>query len=94
MKPYLMVTSAVFGLIAVAHIWRIIAENPHLAVEPWYVLLTLAAAGLCLWALRLLWGSPKSRCALPALGVPASRWIGDCGKWVEDAPADISEVAV
>jgi len=43
MKPYLMVTSAVFGLITVAHIWRIIAENPHLAVEPWYVVLTLAA---------------------------------------------------
>ena len=60
MKPYLMVTSAIFCLIAVAHIWRIIAENPHLAVEPWYVLLTLAAAGLCLWALRLLWGAPKS----------------------------------
>jgi hypothetical protein len=60
MKPYLMITSAVFGLITVAHIWRIIAENPHLAVEPWFVLLTLAAAGLCLWALRLLRRSPRS----------------------------------
>ena len=60
MKPYLMVTSAVFGLITVAHIWRIIAENPHLAVEPWFILLTLLAAGLCLWALRLLWRLPRS----------------------------------
>jgi hypothetical protein len=58
MKAYLIVTSSVFGLITLAHIWRIVAENAHLAMEPWYILLTLAAAGLCLWALRLLWRSP------------------------------------
>ena len=60
MRPYLIVTGAVFGLITVAHIWRIIVENPHLAVEPWFVLLTLVTAGLCLWALRLLWRLPRS----------------------------------
>ena len=54
MRAYLMTTGAIFGLITVAHIWRIIVE-PHLAMEPWYVLLTLVAAGLCLWAVRLLW---------------------------------------
>ena len=59
MKPYLVITAAVFGLITVAHIWRIVAENPRLALEPWFVLLTLAAAGLCLWALRLLWRSRR-----------------------------------
>ncbi len=60
MKAYLMTTSAVFGLITLAHIWRVIAENPHLALEPWYILLTLAAASLCLWGLRLLGRSLKS----------------------------------
>lgn len=60
MKPYLMITGAVFGLITAAHIWRIVAENPHLAVELWFVLLTLAAAGLCLWALLLLRRSARS----------------------------------
>jgi hypothetical protein len=60
MRAYLMITSALFGLITVAHIWRVIAENPHLAVEPWYILLTFAAAGLCLWGLRLQWRSPRS----------------------------------
>ena len=60
MKAYLIVTSSVFGLITVAHIWRIVAENPHLALEPWFVLLTLLAAGLCLWGLRLLWRPPGS----------------------------------
>jgi hypothetical protein len=60
MRAYLMVTGSVFGLITVAHIWRIIAENPRLALEPWFILLTLVAAGLSLWAWLLLWRSPRS----------------------------------
>jgi hypothetical protein len=54
MKPYLAITSAIFGLITVAHIWRIAAENPRLATDPWFVILTVVTAGLCLWGLRLL----------------------------------------
>lgn len=60
MKAYVMTTGAVFGLLFLAHIWRVIEEGPHLATEPWYVLITVAAAVLCLWALRLLWRSPRS----------------------------------
>lgn len=60
MKVYIMITGAVFGLIVVAHILRVVAEGPHLATEPMFILLTLAAAGLCIWAVRLLWGSPGS----------------------------------
>jgi hypothetical protein len=55
MNAYVMSTGAVFGLFTLAHIWRVIAEEPHLAREPWYVLITAAAAALCLWAVRLLW---------------------------------------
>ena len=54
MKAYVMTTGAVFGLITLAHVLRIIAEGPHLVTEPWYVLLTVAAAALALWAWRLL----------------------------------------
>jgi hypothetical protein len=54
MKAYLMTTGAVFGLITLAHLWRMIDEWPRLATDPWYVSLTLAAGALCLWALRLL----------------------------------------
>jgi hypothetical protein len=60
MKTYVMITGALFGLLTVVHIWRAIAEEPHLATDPWYVLITLASAALCIWALRLLWRSPKS----------------------------------
>ena len=54
MKAYVMTTGAVFGLITLAHVLRIIAEGRHLMTDPWFVLLTIAAGTLCLWALRLL----------------------------------------
>ena len=54
MKAYLITTGAIFGLITLAHIWRVIAESPHLAKDPWFILLTIIAAALCLWAVRLL----------------------------------------
>jgi uncharacterized membrane protein len=59
MKAYIMTTGAVFGLITVAHIWRVFAESPRLATEPWYILLTVVTAALCLWAVRLLSRSPR-----------------------------------
>jgi hypothetical protein len=54
MKAYVITTGAIFGLITLAHIWRGFVEGPHLAKEPWFVLLTILAAALCLWAFRLL----------------------------------------
>ena len=54
MKAYVMTTGAIFGLITVAHVWRAFEEGARLATEPWYVLITLAAAALCFWAWRLL----------------------------------------
>jgi hypothetical protein len=54
MKAYLITTCAVFGLTAVAHVWRIVAEWPRLATDPWYLVLTAVAAALSLWAWRLL----------------------------------------
>jgi hypothetical protein len=59
MKSYVIATGALFGLITIAHIWRIIAEWPHLAKNPSYLLLTLAAAAPCLWACRLVKLSPR-----------------------------------
>jgi len=60
MKAYVMTTGAVFGLLTLAHIWRVIEEGPHLAKEPFWVLITVAAAALCLWALGLVWRSRRS----------------------------------
>jgi hypothetical protein len=60
MKAYIMTTGAVFGLLVVAHIWRIIEEGPDLAKDPLYIVITIAAAALCLWAWRLLRLIPRS----------------------------------
>ena len=54
MKAYVMTTGAAFGLLTLVHLWRIIEEGPHLVMDPWYALITLAAAALCLWAWRLI----------------------------------------
>lgn len=54
MKAYLITTGALFALIVVAHLWRIFAESPGLARDPFYVLLTVAAASLSFWAVLLL----------------------------------------
>jgi uncharacterized membrane protein len=53
MKAYVITTGALFGLLTLAHIWRICVE-PHLATDPWFILFTLIALTLSLWAWRLL----------------------------------------
>ena len=60
MRAYLITTAVVFGLLTLAHIWRAIEEGMHLLTEPWWVLITLAAAALCVWALFLLGRRPRS----------------------------------
>jgi hypothetical protein len=54
MRAYVITTGAVFGLITLAHIWRVAVEGSALAIDPWFVLLTLASAALSFWAWRLL----------------------------------------
>ena len=59
MRAYVMTTGVIFGLLVVAHLWRIVAESPRLATDPGYVLVTLAAALLGLWAASLLRRAPS-----------------------------------
>jgi hypothetical protein len=54
MKAYLITTGTVFALITLAHLMRIWVEGPRLAKEPVFMLLTLAAAALSVWAWILL----------------------------------------
>ena len=53
MRAYILTSGTIFGLIVLAHVLRVFAE-PHVVREPAWVLLTLAAAGLCAWAFRVL----------------------------------------
>jgi hypothetical protein len=54
MKAYLITTGTVFGLLALAHVWRVIGESRSLGVDPWLVAITLISAGMSVWAFRLL----------------------------------------
>jgi hypothetical protein len=59
MRAYLWTTGVIFGLITVAHIARVISESHDLIRDPFYVLLTVLAAGMCVWAVRLLRTQPN-----------------------------------
>lgn len=54
MKAYLITTGTVFGLITLAHIWRMFVEGSRVAGDSVFILLTILAAALCGWSLRLL----------------------------------------
>jgi hypothetical protein len=55
MKAYLITTGIIFGLITAAHISRAVVEGSGIAKDPFFILLTVLAAGLCVWAWRLVW---------------------------------------
>lgn len=54
MRRYLIVTAAVFVIILGAHGARVVAEGPRLLAEPDFILASLAALGLAIWAVVLL----------------------------------------
>ena len=48
MKAYLVTTAALFGLLAVAHLLRLVLEPGHtLASDPWFVGLNVTMIALC-----------------------------------------------
>jgi hypothetical protein len=54
MKAYVMTSGAVFALLTLAHLARIVLEGSAPAVEPTFVLITMASAALSFWAWRTL----------------------------------------
>jgi hypothetical protein len=45
LRTYVIATGVVFGLLTLAHAWRLVIE-PHLATDPWFILFTVVAAFL------------------------------------------------
>lgn len=54
MRAYVITTGIVFGLLVIAHLLRGIAEGPHVVRDPFFMLSSLIAMGLCGWACRLV----------------------------------------
>ena len=60
MKAYVVTTGTIFGLLTVAHLWRMVEEGSHVATDPLFILVTLASGVLCLWAWRVFRLSTRS----------------------------------
>jgi hypothetical protein len=60
MKAYVITTGTVFALVLAAHIWRAFAEGAALAHNPIFLFTTAAAAGLVVWAWRVVRAMPRS----------------------------------
>jgi hypothetical protein len=60
MKAYLVTTSTIFGLLVVAHIWRMFAESGNSTRDPWFLGITVFAAAMCFWSVRLLMRTPRA----------------------------------
>ena len=64
MKAYLITTGALFGLLALAHFAKTVAESRRLTTDPGFLLegpgIGIVAAALSLWAWRLLRRSTHS----------------------------------
>ena len=61
MKAYLLTTGIAFGLIVIAHAWRVIAESPSLARDPGFIILTVLAASMSGWAFYLVRASGRTK---------------------------------
>ena len=60
MKAYAIITGTVFALVFAAHIWRAVAEGSALAKNPVFIVTTVAAAALVVWAWRVIRAMPRS----------------------------------
>lgn len=50
MKSYVVASGGIFTLLTLAHIGRIFIEGRHTLTEPVFILFTLIAAALSIWA--------------------------------------------
>jgi hypothetical protein len=60
MKAYVIASGTIFGLLAAAHVLRVFAEGARVATDPLFVAITVAAAGLSVWAFRVVRSVPRS----------------------------------
>lgn len=61
MKAYLLTTGIAFGLILIAHAWRVVFESHELARDPGFIVLSLVAAGMSAWAFYLVRANSRAK---------------------------------
>jgi hypothetical protein len=59
-KAYVVTSGMLFGIVTVAHVWRMIEEGRSVASSPWYLAITILTAALAAWAWRVARGGARS----------------------------------
>ena len=59
MRAYVGITGVIFALIFAAHVARVVAEGTGPLHNPFFILLTVAALALSIWAALLLFRRPR-----------------------------------
>jgi uncharacterized membrane protein required for colicin V production len=59
MRTYALTTGVIFALLAAAHLYRIVAESHSLGTDPWFLIITLVAALLSVWAFIVARRTPR-----------------------------------
>lgn len=59
MRTYLATTGALFALLVLAHVWRATIE-PNLVRDPWFLIFSVLAAALSVWAFSLFRTAPSA----------------------------------
>lgn len=53
MRTYVITTGLIFLLLTIVHLWRVAAEGTRV-LDPFYVVITAAAAAMSVWAWMVL----------------------------------------
>jgi hypothetical protein len=61
MKPYIVTTGIIFGLLLISHVARVVVEGTHLIREPIFLLTTIASGAVFIWAITLFVKSMKHK---------------------------------
>jgi protein-S-isoprenylcysteine O-methyltransferase Ste14 len=67
MRAYLMTTGLLFAALVLAHAWRASVE-PNLVRDPVFLIFSVLALALCVWAFRLLRAVPRGASDRPSAG--------------------------
>ena len=59
MKCYIAVSGTIFALLVVMHIWRASVEGAGILKQPFFIIPTVLAAGMAIWAWRVYRKLPK-----------------------------------
>jgi len=54
MKAYLITSGALFALLVLAHIWRAVVEGPRMYGDPAFIITSVLALAMSVWAASVL----------------------------------------